>query len=294
MVSVRLPDAETRALTSSEEKLCGESGGFPEASFHTMSRHYEQLRHEAERIAGANKDLAQRAAVYHYLYRHSGGNHVFPLIAAHGALWAGGYFRFGLRLGDWVARWRFRDRSVRERKLKMLSNFADAFRNVNRLVCIETYVTYFFTMRYGHHKDAAHWIPSHLLTQLNQVHHARETQIKLSQGQMRDVYETFFLNEQVTVVGPKVQAAAKELDWPLLRRIALMPHVRMAFMPGLGLQFTQFCDQKQRVRNGLKAIDQAFRVGLPQVEKTLNDYGVLPSDYSEALDKMSSQPANMS
>ena len=53
---------------------------------------YSVARREAELMAGSRSDLAQRATVYHHLFRHSRGNHVFPLLAAHGALWGKGYF----------------------------------------------------------------------------------------------------------------------------------------------------------------------------------------------------------
>ena len=56
-----------------------------------LEAYYDSLRSEAERLAGGLNDLAQRATVYHHLYEHSGGNHIFPLIAAHGAMWARGY-----------------------------------------------------------------------------------------------------------------------------------------------------------------------------------------------------------
>ncbi len=45
---------------------------------------HDDLRAEAVTLAGGLTDLSQRATVYHHIYRASGGNHVFPLIAAHG------------------------------------------------------------------------------------------------------------------------------------------------------------------------------------------------------------------
>jgi hypothetical protein len=51
---------------------------------------YEHLRGEATLLAGGINDLTQRASVYHHLFEHSQGNHLFPLLAAHGALWAAG------------------------------------------------------------------------------------------------------------------------------------------------------------------------------------------------------------
>ena len=71
-----------------------------------LADEFAALTREAERLAGGLRDLAQRATVYHHLFRASGGNHIFPLIAAHGALWAGGYFRFGQRLATALA-WQY-------------------------------------------------------------------------------------------------------------------------------------------------------------------------------------------
>jgi hypothetical protein len=62
----------------------------------------DALREEAEDLAGRTGDFAQRAATYHHLYQHSGGNHAFPLLAAHGALWGSKHFRAGMRLGGWL------------------------------------------------------------------------------------------------------------------------------------------------------------------------------------------------
>src|SRR5437016_565395 len=124
-----------------------------------LSRNYESLKSEAIQLAGGLTDLAQRATVYHHLFKASGGNHAFPLIAAHGALWAGGYFRFGMNLGKGLALQFAFDPETRRRKLQQLHDFADAFRDVNRRVCIDTYVNFHFTARFGDHPDAAEFVP---------------------------------------------------------------------------------------------------------------------------------------
>lgn len=240
---------------------------------------YQKLHDEAKQLAGRNRDLAQRATVYHHLYHHSRGNHVFPLIAAHGALWAGGYFAFGTRLGWWLSWLSLFSRTTRQRNRAMLDDFADAFRNVNRLVCIETYTTYHFTALHGAHPTACQWIPPALLTQLNRVHQARTSGIPLSAAEKREVFQTFFLNEQATVVGPKINAAGKNFQWPLMRCLALMPHVRFAYMGSWGLQFWNFCDEAQRVKNGMRACDIGLQVGMKHVEQTIENYCILPPQF---------------
>ena len=128
-----------------------------------LDRSFCALQAEAQVLAGGLTDLAQRAMVYHHLYQQSGGNHVFPLIAAHGALWAGGYFRFGFRLGrflSWQYAWKTQ---IRREKLRQLNDFANALRDINRKVCIDTYVNFHFARRYGRCADASHYVPPSLL-----------------------------------------------------------------------------------------------------------------------------------
>ncbi len=57
---------------------------------------YQNLRQRGIQLAGRVGDFRQRACIYHHMYADSAGRNVFPLIAAHGALWAAGYFKKGL------------------------------------------------------------------------------------------------------------------------------------------------------------------------------------------------------
>ena len=47
---------------------------------------YALLRDQAVRLAGSPGDIAQRVMAHHQIYRDSGGNHAFPLVALHGEL----------------------------------------------------------------------------------------------------------------------------------------------------------------------------------------------------------------
>src|SRR2546426_5066557 len=96
---------------------------------------YDRFARDGERLAGGLTDLAQRAAVYHHVFSDSGRNHVFPLIAAHGALWARGYFAFGLRLAKWLS-WQYGLEPQRRRQqLAAVEAFANVLRDINRHVC---------------------------------------------------------------------------------------------------------------------------------------------------------------
>ena len=117
--------------------------------FSEIQTAHAELTREAKILAGDLRDLPQRATTYHHLYRDSGGNHIFPLIAAHGALWAKGYFQFGMKLGR-VLSLQYGVRSEKRRQqLEALEQFANAFREINQLVCVDTYRNYHLTKRFG-------------------------------------------------------------------------------------------------------------------------------------------------
>lgn len=241
---------------------------------------FASIENEATRLAGGLSDLAQRATVYHHVFHHSGGNHVFPLIAAHGALWARGYFQFGMKLG-WLLSLPHAVRPARRAAmLRSLTRFADAFREVNRRVCVDTFTHYHFTARFGQRAEAEAFVPADLLQALNLVHAARRAGRSLTDDQRRHVFHTFLVNEQHTVVGPSVQKAVAAFDWPLLRFIALRPLIRFAYFPlSSPILFRNFGDVVERVCNGLRAFDTGARVGWLRVEAALADYNILPKEF---------------
>ena len=245
-------------------------------SLDALRHHYQRLHHEATRLAGGLNDLAQRAAVYHHLYEHSGGNHAFPLIAAHGALWARGYFRLGMRLG-WI--WSLTDLASPERRrlrLEKLAGFADAFREINRRVCIETYTSYQFTAQFGTHAQAGELIDPTLNEALGRLHFARQRGQELPDADKRIVFEAFFRHEQAHVVGPRIAEAIAEFDWPGLRAIALRPMIRFAYFPWRRLLlFRDFSRIDERINNGLQAFAIAAEVGWARVENGLRRYDIL-------------------
>ena len=244
-----------------------------------LLRAYERLRNEGTRLAGGLTDLGQRAAVYHHLFEHSGKNHIFPLIAAHGALWAKGYFAFGMRLGS-VLRWQSLSHSGRAQRMEHLVAFANAFREINRRVCVDTYASYHFTRIFGSDPLANQFVEATLLDALNQMHAARREKRELSNDAKRDIFRRFFLNEQEYVVGPSVQHAAADFDWPLMKFIALKPIIRFSYFPrGSRLFFRQFTNRQERVTNGLRAFDWGTKVGWNRVEAALEHYDVMPSAF---------------
>lgn len=241
---------------------------------------YDQLKNEATRLAGGLTDLSQRATVYHHIYRASGGNHVFPLIAAHGALWAGGYFRFALKLGRALSwQYGFQPR-LRRRRLEQLHQFADAFRNVNRQVCVDTYLCYHLTERFGDHAGLADFVPANLIDAYRLLHAARREDRTLSNVEKKAVFEAHFRHEQRTIVGETIRKAVAEFDWPVVKFLALRPPVRFAYFPnGSRLLFRNFADQDERITKGYSAFEMGSQVGWHRVEQALADYRTLPAAF---------------
>ncbi len=246
----------------------------------SLTAAFDSVHQEAAQLAGGLTDLTQRATVYHHVFQHSGGNHAFPLIAAHGALWARGYFPRCLQLGQILSYQFAFSPSLRSAHLESLDRFADAIRDINRRVCVDTYTNYHFTARFGHHPEASALVSPQLLPALNQIHAAREAGRQLRPDEMRSVFEAHFLYEQQHVVGPTIEAAMADFDWPLVKFFALRPIVRFAYFPARHhLFFRDFSQREERVRHGLEAFEMAQEAGWSTVAETLRNYQALPEPF---------------
>ena len=245
-----------------------------------LREEYARLAAEGVRLAGKLAEVPQRAAVYHHVFFDSGRNHVFPVIAAHGALWARGYLAWGLRVAQWLS-WQYGlDPALRQAQLDSVRAFADTLRDINRRVCADTYASYHFTALFGHEADAANIVAPELLDSLLRVHSARRAGQELSDAQKLDVFQAHFLNEQTHVVGPTIADALTRLSWPLVRLIAMKPLIRFAYFPrGKQLWFSNFSDRVERIANGLEAFDLASRAGWQTSADALRDYAVLPDAF---------------
>ncbi|MBM4005534.1 MAG: hypothetical protein FJ295_19965 [Planctomycetes bacterium] len=245
-----------------------------------LRRAYERIQSEATQMAGGLTDLAQRAAVYHQLFHVTRGNHLFPVIAAHGALWARRYFAVGLRLAKVLSLQYAARPAVRQSQLEAVARFADTLRDINRRVCIDTYTNYHFVARYGDHSAVADYMGPELLEALRKVHAAARARRRLTDSEKRDVFQSHFLHEQRTIVGSTIVRAVADLDWPLVKWIALKPAIRFAYFPnGNRLWFQNFVDQDERVRNGMKAFEFAIDAGEERLTSSLRTYQTLPNQF---------------
>ena len=244
---------------------------------------YTAAKTEATQLAGDLLDIPRRAILLDAMFRHSGGNHVFPQIAAHGALWAYNFFEVGGRLGRLISYRYFYNSQERAYRLSLLDRFAEGFRLVNRQVFIDTWTNYHFVAEYGGEPGADQIIQPTLLNALNMVHEARVSGAKLSAAQQQAVFEQSFHWEQELTVAPGVQLAISQFECPIMIALCTKPIVRFAYFPRLQfLWFRNFANKQERIDKGMQAAEYAFRAGWDQVQASLKSYQILPGDFWKA------------
>jgi len=241
---------------------------------------HSRIRKEAIILAGKPSDLVQRSSVYHHLYSHSDRNHVFPLLAAHGALWGSGHFARGMLVGKIFSYCFIGNSDLREYKMKSLAGFAEAFREINRQVCVETYYAYHMTDLHGESSGIEDYVSLDFLENLNCCHHARKTGVNLSVEQKRSLFKSFFYWEQNNVVGKGVERAVAAMDWPVIMWLAMKPLIQFKYFDfSQQLLFKDFGNKNERIEKGLVAFESAISNGLPEVEKSLKDYKIMPKQF---------------
>src|SRR4051812_45502428 len=128
-----------------------------------LRRAYDAIKVEARALAGQPGDILQRVRVHHSIYADSKGNHAFPLIALHGALWGYDFFEVTGKLGELVSYRYFLDADEKTKRLGMLNAFAEGFKAVNREVFVDTYTNYHFTKAHGRERGAEELVHGELL-----------------------------------------------------------------------------------------------------------------------------------
>ncbi len=242
---------------------------------------YEKLRKKGYLLAGDLNDLAQRASVYYHMYEDSGGRNVFPLIAAHGALWASGYFRKGMLTGKILSLQFIASKYSRQEKLASLDNFADRFRDINRRVCAEAYALYYYTKIYRSAPEVKNYCfrPA-LIDALVACHQSNERRSEFGKDHRWNLFYEFFLWEQENIVVPLVETAYQNFHWPVVKYLVLRPRIDFAYF-GCGncLRFKNFGSKDERIEKGMKAYMRAEEVGLIWVAESLKRYGILPKAF---------------
>jgi hypothetical protein len=245
-----------------------------------MDSAYAAIKERATQLAGQPGDIPRRVALHHGIYLDSGGNHAFPQIALHGALWACRFFETTGSLGKIIQHRYFYDREEREYRMGLLSQFSEGFKAVNRAVFIDTYTNYYFTREHGREPGAERVIHPDLLSALNTMHRARAEGRQLAPGERRSLYQQALLWEQEVTVAPGVKSEVEKFDCPILRSLCLKPLVRFAYFPRTRyFPFRNFSDKDERIRNAMRSYDIAERCGWARVVETMRSYGVLPEEF---------------
>jgi hypothetical protein len=237
------------------------------------------MRKEGYLLAGEPGELNRRAWVYRQMYLDSGKRSVFPLIAAHGALWAAGYFKKG-RLGGMLLSLCYLPTPARRRaKLASLARFADRFRDINRQVCAESYALHHYTKRYGGDAFIRGVIGDRFTDILCECHASNQNGTPYGQAQREQLFLAFFHWEQECIVGPAVIAAFDEFDWGIVKHLALRTKLDFTYLGKKdGVRFTNFASVEERIRLGLQVYHRAEYAGLAHVEQALELYKRIPDN----------------
>lgn len=245
-----------------------------------LSARYDELRAEATALAGDRGDVRRRAALLHRLFLDSGGNHAFAEIAAHGALWAYGFFETTGTLGKVISYRYLLNRAERTRRHAMLQTFADGFKEANRRVFVDTHSQFRLTAELDDPAEAAGLLSPDLADALGTIHAARRAGRVLDAGVRKDLFKRVLRREQTVTVGPKVDEEFAKFDCPILRACVMKPPVRFSYFPKrTWFWFRDFRDTEERVRRAHRCFDLAEEAGWPAVFDSMRRYAALPEAF---------------
>ncbi|HET6171090.1 MAG TPA: hypothetical protein VFD90_00710 [Gaiellales bacterium] len=242
-----------------------------------LARAHAEIRADAVRLAGGPGDMPQRVAILHAIFADSNGNHAFPEVALHGALWAYGFYERRGTISRMIAYRYFYDAEERASRSYMLFEFSQGFKEANRLVFADTYTNYVFSKRHGEQPGAEEFLAPDLLEALNRVHAASRASRRLTPAERAQVFECALMFEQERTVGPKVLEEVAKFDCPVLTAFVLRPVVRFTYFPRTTyMTFRNFGDTDERVEKAVRSYELAERTGWGRVGDTIRRHGVLP------------------
>ncbi|MFH5803481.1 hypothetical protein [Alienimonas sp. DA493] len=245
-----------------------------------LAARYAVLRAEATALAGTPADIRQRAALLHRIYLDSGGNHAFAEIAAHGALWAYGFFETTGTLGRVISYRYALNGAEMVRRHAMLQGFADGFKEANRSVFVDTWSQFYLTAELDDPSDAVPLVGADLAPALGTIHEARRSGRLLDADVRKELFQRVLRREQTVTVGPKVNEEFAKFDCPILRACVMKPPVRFAYFPKwTWFWFRNFQDTEERVRRAHRCFDIAEAVGWNHVFDSMQSYRVLPPEF---------------
>jgi hypothetical protein len=234
---------------------------------------YAETKAFARDLAGRPSDILQRVNVHHSIYVASRGNHAFPLIALHGAMWGRGFFETSGKLGELIAYRYFLDKDEKSKRLAMLDGFAEGFKAVNREVFVDTYTNYHFTKRHGRERGAEELVQPDLLDALNEVHDATAAGRELGDDRKKHVFLQALRFEQEITVAPGIERELGKFDCPILRALCMKPIVRFSYFPmWRRFYFKNFSEKEERIDKAVRSFDIAAYRGWDNVLAAMNAY----------------------
>ena len=238
---------------------------------------YEYFRQKGHALAGEADDFRMRATLYHRMYQESGGRHVFALVAAHGALWAAGYFSKGA-LGVWLLSLRYLlSPRVRRARLAAVTELSRKLREINRQVCAESYALFHYTRQFGATRHIRSVMGDDFAELLCASHASYHAGSSFTADQRERLFAAFFMWEQQTIVASLVTDAFEHIDWPVLTYFALRPRIDFSYFGrGFHVQFADFRSLDERVLHGMQAYRRAEEAGLAFAEQCLGRYKLSP------------------
>lgn len=243
-----------------------------------LKREAERLRAEATKLAGEPSDIPQRVVFLHEIYVDSKGNHAFPEVALHGALWAHDFFRATSLLenvGDL-----FKRIGNVAALLETADEFKVAIETTNRQVFIDTYTNYWLTKKYRKHPELSEFVDGDVLPSLLRVQEATATGKPLSADEKREIFLATLNTEQKESVARMMDEAAKNVDPAWFKKIVNRPVLRFTYFPGVKFYaFRDFSNRVDRVACATYAYDVAAEVGFDKVTDAMDEYSALPDAY---------------
>jgi len=238
---------------------------------------YEVIANDAVRLGGRFSDMPQRAAVYHHMYLMSGGNFIFPLIAAHETLWARWYL-FLAKLGaNCLALFDISCKLSRRDKMKAYHKYVNTYKKNNRDLLAESYKIFHFTRLYADHEYVCASMPIRLRELFLRCHQLSSGHQKMSHAEQRQFFEEFVRWHHSHVSGTSFVDAYHAFDWPLAKWFCARPWIKFSYF-GLGqnLVYKNFTDTEERIQKNMKAFDWAVKKSWASVEKSLTHNPFFP------------------
>ena len=240
-----------------------------------------RIRAEAVRLAEGAGDIPARVALLHSIFVDSGGNHAFPEVALHGALWAYGFYERRGAVSRAIAYRYFYDREERARRAYMLFEFSQGFKQANRSVFVDTYTNYFFTKRFGEEPGADEVIAARAAGR------AAASAPRVRSGGSACPAPS----------APRSSArrccSSRRRPWgrrsarrwtsstcPVLTAIVLRPVVRFNYFPRTAfMRFSNFGDTDERIEKAVRSYELAEDSGWDRVGEAIRYHGVLPGRF---------------